>query len=285
MPSKVLVIFHVYYVDQVPFFIDKMRNIHGVEWDLLVTGSTVTDQVRRSVLDFKPDAAFLETENVGYDVWPFICAVKSVDLSQYALIVKIHTKNMDENASIRFNGRNFNGPLWRDTMVDALLGNRENFTKVVKAFEDDRVGLAYSIDVNVRSRGTTIEDSSMLIDEMARIGIKPRSMEYCAGTMFAVRASAMSYLQRDDIDASMFPASGASHSNGTMAHVYERILSIAIGAQGYKKILLCNDLGRYVHLKIRTASQPLLEWIFSVNHFGDRGDKYLTIFGIKIKLS
>lgn len=269
-------------MEQIPFFIDKMRNIHGVEWDLLVTGGNIDEDGRRLLQDFKPDTAFLVTENVGYDVWPFICAVKSTDLSRYDFVIKIHTKNMDDKVSVRFNGRNFNGPLWRDVMVDALLGSPDNFAKVADAFKDETVGMVYSMDVNVRSRGTTIEDSSMLKNEMDRIGIKPRSMEYCAGTMFAVRAEALSYLQSAAIVSTMFPHSGESHSKGTMAHVYERILTIAVTAAGYRRVLIAGSLAARVRLSIRNLVQPALEWLFSINHYGDSYDKYLTLFGIRI---
>ena len=74
--SRLLVHLHVYYHDQVVYFIEKMKNISGCEWDLLVTYSEYDGRTEALIREFRPDAGFLKVENVGYDVWPFISVLK-----------------------------------------------------------------------------------------------------------------------------------------------------------------------------------------------------------------
>ena len=90
---RLLVHFHVYYHDQVDYFIEKMSNINGCEWDLYVTMNNLVQETVDKLTVLKPDTHFIEMENVGYDVWPFIDVIKSVDISDYDLVMKLHTKS------------------------------------------------------------------------------------------------------------------------------------------------------------------------------------------------
>lgn len=284
--KKVLVIFHVYYPEQIPFFLEKMQNIVDVDWDLLVTGSNLSGEVKSRISSFKPDASFLSVANIGYDIGPFIEAVKSVDISRYGIVLKLHTKNVDEHSVMRLNGDNLCGHRWRDTMVNALLGSPLSFRRVLRRFESgEDIGMAYSLSVNCLSRGATLEDSSQLLDELERIGLKPGAMEFCAGTIFAVRAEALSYLQKPEVTLSCFAPSIASHSTGTMAHTYERILSIAVFAQGYRAALIPEYTGQMLYYRLKRTVQPALEWIFSIDYRGNGRQKYLTLCGLRFRLS
>ena len=92
--SRLIVHFHIYYHDQVDYFINKMKNINGCDWDLLVTYSTASSKTEAMIKEFKPDAQFLKVENAGYDVWPFIKVLKVLDFTKYDYILKLHTKNI-----------------------------------------------------------------------------------------------------------------------------------------------------------------------------------------------
>ncbi len=38
---RVLVLLHIYYEEQIDYYLDKLRNIAGCEWDLTVTGNSL----------------------------------------------------------------------------------------------------------------------------------------------------------------------------------------------------------------------------------------------------
>ena len=286
MSNRVLVVFHLYYHNQVPYFISKMKNITGGAWDLVVTSNNLTGETADVIRRFKPDVRFMETENRGYDIWPFIQCIKGIDLSKYLYVIKLHTKNEDESMVIQFNGIKFMGRKWLSLMINALLRSPERFTKNHNAFVSrPKLGLIYSMDVNVIAKDSNIEDGKMLTDELDRLGIKPLSRDYCAGTMFAVRASALEYLKDEKITKDIFPASKGSHNNGTLTHAYERILCIAVSAQGYQKKLIKSSRYRYYYFIVKRNIQPFLTWLFEINYHGEERHKYLTIFGSRFKLS
>ena len=134
--KRIIVIFHLYYEDQLPYFIGLLSNIHGVEWDLLVTGNSISERAVASLRSFKPDVRFLETENVGYDVWPFIKAVGAVDLSEYDVVFKLHTKNSTGGTTFRVNGFPMKGFEWRNELAGSLLRSKRQFSEVLSLFEN-----------------------------------------------------------------------------------------------------------------------------------------------------
>ena len=134
--SRLLVHFHIYYHDQVEFFIEKMRNIVGCEWDLIVTYSEGSEQTESLIKEFKPEAEFLQVENAGYDVWPFIKVLKTVDFDRYDYILKLHTKNVSPTKN-RINGLALKNDRWRNILVDSMLADSERFTKCLNPSDSD----------------------------------------------------------------------------------------------------------------------------------------------------
>lgn len=282
--ARVLVNLHIFYEEYVPYYMDKLRNISGCEWDLVVTGHNLSPETQRMILGFKENAVFYKTPNVGYDVWPFICAVKKTDLDKYLFVIKLHTKNQD-NVKNRLNGIWYTGAQWRSELVDVLLGSEHRFLKVLQIFrERPEVGLVYSMSLDIRRGCKLVEDSDVLTDEMNRIGIVPKSGHFCGGTMFAARAEALEWLKDERIDESIFQPSEGSHSTASMAHVYERILSMAVNAAGYRTCLLKNSWWRFLRLKAKQYLQPALEWMFSIDYHGKKAEKMLTVMGVRFKL-
>ena len=90
---RLLVHLHIYYHDQTEYFVGKLANINGCDWDLYVTMNNLNPVTMSLVRAVKPDAHFVETDNIGYDIWPFISIIKSVNLADYDLVMKLHTKS------------------------------------------------------------------------------------------------------------------------------------------------------------------------------------------------
>ncbi|MCQ2154829.1 MAG: hypothetical protein MJY55_03325 [Bacteroidales bacterium] len=281
---RVLVVFHVFYEHLAGYYLDRMRNISSCEWSLIVTGNHLSQGMIDSIRDLKSDAVFLECSNVGYDVWPFIAGIKTVNLDDYDLVIKLHTKNED-GMKFRLHGEVMTGEKWRSYMVDALMGSRDAFSALLAMFESDpNLGIAYSQKLNFKSNGGHLEDGSMLDAELKRLGITRRSSMFCAGTMFAVRASALKFLQRDDVCESVFEQSGPSHGSSTMAHVYERLIPICVVSSGYGIKLIPYSRCSAILFAFKDAVGPAVKWLVSVDYYGDSHSKYLKLFGMKIKL-
>lgn len=279
---RLLVHFHVYYHDQVDYFIGKLANISGCEWDLYVTMNSMVQEMADKLSAMKSDTHFIEMENVGYDVWPFIKVMKSVNLDDYDLVMKLHTKS---RSSLKVHGIRLKGFEWRDALVDSLLKSRMQFRKALNLFErHPATGIVCSDLLWMETVGWNAEDGELLDRELERIGMKITDRHFCVGTIFIGRSVIFRFLQSDNINEGMFPSVMESHSKGSMAHVYERILSLSANAYGYgmeglssrKIISLYLDLNRYV--------TPMLKNIFSINREGTEGTKILRVCGFKFIL-
>ena len=282
--KRLLVVFHLYFPAQLEYFISKLSNINSVEWDLLVTGSALGSDVRRRLEQFKPGCRFLEVDNVGYDVWPFIKAVKSTpDFSSYDYVLKLHTKNANLKP-VPINGLRLSKYQWRSLLVNAILKSPEQFRKCLRHLECPKVGMVCSRELLKRTSCGLAEDLAMLNEELARLGLKSERKAFCAGTMFISRTEPFLFLQEADISSEMFKGVAVSHSIGTMAHAYERIFGIAVPASGYSIKGVFSNLPVCAMAVSSKCITPLLEWVFAIKRFGADRRKKMVIFGIKIPL-
>ena len=119
---RLLVHFHIYYLQHVDYFLGMMKNINSVRWDLFVTSPHIDEATENKIKEFKPDARIEHVPNEGYDIWPFIYMVKSICLEDYDCILKLHTKGPLPFAA-HLNGmvlwwrhlsavRRHSGPIW-----------------------------------------------------------------------------------------------------------------------------------------------------------------------------
>ncbi len=281
---RILVHLHIFYHDQLPWFLDRLRNMDGYDWDLVVTWSREDAGTEKAVRAFKPDARFLAVENVGYDVWPFLKMLSQVDVSPYDVLFKLHTKNITFRKTVRINGFHVRKELWRNTLVDALLGSPDQVRKVMDVFrEQPDAGMVCSGKLYA-AMGFR-EDGKMLSDELAVLGLQTTESRFCSGNMFAIRPCLLAPLQRREFRPDLFPAESHSGSGGTPAHVYERVFSLLAPAQGYRVVPMDPPDAAYARrMRLRKVLKPVLTFVFNIDWEGNPRRKVLTIMGLKITL-
>ena len=276
--KHILVHLHVYYHDQIDYFIQKLKNINGVEWDLVVTFSQKDATTERKLKEFKPDVRFLQVENFGYDVWPFIKLIKETDLTAYDYVIKLHTKRWIERC--RPNIILLEGYDWRNALVDGILYNESHFKRVLNKFESNpEVGMISSLLTNV-SRDYYHEEVK---EELKRLDMKKKDKFICMGTMFMMRSKVLQPLKSELISESLFrdehPRSGTYFQT---AHLYERVLSHLPINTGFKKVTVSPLKRDYYKIKLNKFFEPLGKFFFSCEREGFNRDKVVRIFMIKI---
>ena len=156
------------------------------------------------------------------------------DLESFDIVLKLHTKAFCVR-HIRKKGRSVYGFRWRDELVNSLLGTKGNFTDILGLFlRDPKAGMVCSDWLYIKLSKGLPEDLSRLKNELDRIGLANVGNRFCAGTMFMARTSAYMFLKTAEISADMFDPESDSGMIGSVAHVYERILSMAPVAAGYE---------------------------------------------------
>lgn len=238
--KKFLVIAHVYYHD-LWYLLDRcIQNLPKDSFDLIVTTSSNIEELSFKVKEHAPNAKVVLCENRGYDIWPFIKVLKTVDLDEYEFVIKIHTKrDMGKIVIIIDNKYFFRGQYWRNMLL-SFISSKENFYKCLEAFKDPSVGMINNHRLFDRTRKTTdnphlvycLNEARKLLSEVG-ITAKPYDeVEYVAGTMFICRAAIFKTLQTMNFDVNRFAVVNRKNEND-LAHVMERVFGWLVTSQGY----------------------------------------------------
>ncbi len=289
--TRLLVTFHVFYHDQVDYFINKLGNISGCSWDLVVTYVEHSHKMEDKIRKFKPDARFFEVENMGYDVWPFIRVIRDVDFLQYDYVLKLHTKSISRQGKDRVNSILVNGTVWRDLLVDAILKSPSRFQRCLDIFaKNPKCGLLCSYEFCKLIEPILPEETFLLEEEAERIGMEIMSNKFCAGTIFLARPAALAGLLDISFTTEMWIGELKSASRGTLGHVYERIISLIVYNAGYKMVGIPAHMRSALKAFFNKNTSSLSKWIFSMGRVreGKGADggcpKYLTVFGLRFKI-
>ena len=223
----VLCVVHCFYPEFVRELADCVANVTEPH-DVVVTYSApaALEEARRCF----PDARFVECENVGYDVWPFLKVLNETDLSRYSHILKLHTKcDRPEDVPFRMNHADFSGSRWREYLLDFVRTRADWEASMARMESDPKVNMVAGLKCILRREDTPWRPEQAGFDaalEMAaELGIHPGSPEFVAGTMFVVRSSALAKVR------GVFAADDFSearvHTTTTRGHYLERILGFA----------------------------------------------------------
>lgn len=181
MPGRIAVVVHYFYPEIWPEICARLERL-GTAFDLFVTApvelaSSVHENVRRSF----PSARFTFGPNLGMDILPFLSLIPTLINERYIAVCKIHTKRgYDESAVV-----------WRNVMLDSLLGSDETFSSVVHAFEENPelclAGPAMLYQSAPRLMYENKGNVERILRETYGKGVPETDWGFFAGTMFWVR--------------------------------------------------------------------------------------------------
>ena len=274
---KMLVHLHLYYQEQLDFFIEKFKNISDCDWDLFVTTCENNELINKKILDFKPDAQIIHVENIGYDIYPFIQILNQVDLDKYDYVLKVHTKNYRKTPQT-FRQKHFiiQGYSWRNELVNALIGNNKIFKKNLEILSKKNTGMIVSAKCLFEHSSKIKEDTELLNNFKEKYKINSNYNKYCAGTMFMIKASLLKKLISFQLSESDFGNHILqTNSGGELAHVIERIFTLLTDESGQKI---------YKRKIYHWSWKSILNFVFSQTKSFDKKHIVTTILGIKFKV-
>jgi lipopolysaccharide biosynthesis protein len=101
--------------------------------------------------------------------------------------------------------------------------------------------------------------------------------------MFIVRPECLKVI----LDAKFTPdmwVAGKSHSLGTLAHVYERLLCIAVLDAGYRCNTITTNRKKATKVLIHRRISKTLKSIFTIDRRDEDRKKYMILFGKRFML-
>lgn len=300
---RILATVHLYYVDMWKDISEYLINLGN--YDLIVTISNSNKDVIDAIYSFKPNAKVYVTENVGYDIYPFLETLKKVDLSSYDFLVKLHTKkNRGKEITYLSNRYRISGAFWQKSLY-SFVSSKKTFLRCLKSFiKDNNLGMSNAFCLIDKLKQNEKDQHKQYCFTKARelltsVGLSSNLNEpaYIAGTMFICRAFLLEPLKKLDFNKSDFESNSLGND---LPHSLERFLGLIICGQGYlikdkyssvwfKLTYLLNDINcRLIEYKKKFELFNDIRLLKKVSRFIYRkeivGDKtIIKIFKIRIK--
>jgi len=225
----IAVVLHIYYAElwnEIASYLDNIED----DYDLYVSlVREASDHLEPEIKTFCPGAHVSVFPNHGRDIYPFIAFLNHGVLDKYELVLKIHSKLTFHDVE--------QGRLWRQRLLDGLLGTPERVRGIITSFRVDPglglVGPRYRVigpgDPNWRWEWNA-PGLRWLEQHTGIPGNWPRAT-FVAGTMFWCRPKALSALQGtlepSHFDPEPLPA------DGMFQHAVERFFGVVAGSRGY----------------------------------------------------
>ncbi len=222
---KILVHLHLFYHEQVDYFIEKLKNIF-TSFDLFVTITEENKESKAKILAFKQDTNFIRVKNLGYDVYPFWKVINQINLDDYKYILKLHTKSK-RTSEWKNNYVTFIDYQWRNELVEPLIGSVNTYIHALETLKNSSVAMIGASDL-LRSyeHESQLEKTKKLCNRMK---IKyNQNAEFVCGTMFFVKSEILVPFKEMILYDEDFPIDTLSNSVGTTAHSLETIFGILV---------------------------------------------------------
>ena len=216
---RIALVLHVYHQEVVDDCIRHLENI-SFPYDLFITTSLSQNSPAISkIASLFPHSVILHYPNYGSDVAPFLELCST--LKSYFVVCKIHTKrDLPE----------LFGSLWRDLLIEPILGTSAHIEEIVKAFTQYE---------NLNAIGSYILYKSAMKNSIPRTLLYTRIMAaklqidlsllndwgFFAGTMFWARPAVLLDLARR-----MSQSEGYSirrRQDGGIEHALERLIGLS----------------------------------------------------------
>ena len=229
---KCAVIVHIFYYDIADELAEAVKNICDVEKDIFLTVSeSIRDKTDEIAKKF-PGARINIVKNVGYDIWPFLFILNQLELDQYDLIVKLHTKrNMPEATFLKKTHMPYSQ--WRKKLL-GFTDTKEAFRMSLRILEKKNIGMVSGVGCLLNEQYDDSKQLYSFIKELMNellLSYDSR-FQFVAGCMFVGKAFLFRCLQ-NRFDEKDFREADLRHKKEGLPHVLERIFGYMVGAQGY----------------------------------------------------
>jgi len=232
--DSVCVCLHLYYLDMFPEISSYLDNFKDIPFDLYITMPRENKPFAPTIRKKYPTVKIIYTENVGFDIYPFLCFLREVNLDCYDIIFKLHSKK-DIPIDFNRNGVNLSGTNWRDYMFQALLGSPARIQQIIRIFaRQQHVGMVCAQEVLFRGSELMAQDIDLqkVQSTLTECGLMPQMWEFAAGAIFAVRPWILKPLKKRDFQEEDFSSPYAPRDWNGLPYCLERVFGCMVSAQG-----------------------------------------------------
>lgn len=225
--TRILVCLHLYYEKSWDVIREYLKNLDTYNYDLTVTcvEGMISEATLGKIKSFSPNVRILFCENVGYDVGPFVEALKGVDLKSYDIVFKLQSKGI-QRPFLYMYGQVFKFSDWFFNLFDGVLGGYA-VHEAIHALMSRKYNLAAAENLIVHDPK---HKAAFVSEWCGKLNVKYREdYSFVAGTCFAARAVVFKGLQ--DLNLSSADFAGARPGEFSLAHFLERWMCFSYGGK------------------------------------------------------
>lgn len=228
--ARIFVHLHLFYPMLWSDIKEYLKNLQSYNYDLYITHPLDFDfKVIEDIKDFKPEAKIVAIENKGYDVGPFMEVLSNLNLDDYDIIYKLHSKRTNYGKVFMYSNL-FKKADWYQYLFKGVLGSFNVHKTIDILMSDDKVGMVAAKNL------ITLDPSHK--QNFVRSYVKELKLDFVedykfiAGTCLASKSQALKKLKNLGLKLDSFDMTQRGFFS--LAHAMERILSIDVMAQGYE---------------------------------------------------
>lgn len=224
---RILVCLHLFYADAWKEVSDYLKRLNPYSMDLKISyaeylqGNPILDVIKNEY----PNAELILCENRGYDIGPFIKLCEDVDLKQYDIVFKLHTKGITKTRFVYHHY--FQQRDWFVYLFEGVLGAFTIHKTIRLLSEENDIGMISAFNLiasDPSHKRKMVEDY---------FGEKyDENYQFVAGTCFAMRANALEHFLKRGIRFKDFEIT--ERGKFSLAHAVERLICIDTLEQGYR---------------------------------------------------
>lgn len=224
---RILIILHLFYEDSWKEIREYLYNLSFYRYELLVTvtENRISEQTLSKIRSIDEVVRIIQVPNRGFDLGPFFEAISQVDVREYDLIIKLHSKATKRFVQYIY-GQFFFRRSWFLDLFDGLL-SAANIHKVIDIiYNNSFVSIVAANNLLVKD---PIEKVHLYETVGRSYGLRlPDDYLFVAGTCLAMSPKHFEKLQHLGFSIDSFDRS-ASESVGDLAHFLERFICVSDG--------------------------------------------------------
>lgn len=257
--KPILVHVHVYYDYLWDELSQCIKNISGYSYDLYVTLPEGKDELQKKIKAEYPDCVIRFVPNLGFDIGPFVEVIKSVNLSDYSYVIKLHTKRDILRRDSLFW---FYGARWRNALL-GFIRSTDSFHHVINLMESEpKIGMHGPSMAIINKYSDDNKAYKATADFISSHNLPKRNYSFVGGAMFVVRSEVLNDVLALNLSLNDFQDSDQTHNTCQLAHMIERFFGYAVYSQGYiiadcttnpvisKLIVIANVLRRFIFTSV-----------------------------------
>ena len=228
--ARVLVVCHLFYFSALPEIREYLDNLAPYHPKFIFTYAR--DFCSPSELEsLRADYDNVELrpyDNLGYDLAPFLDVLENVNLEDYDVVVKLHSKSTERERLVY--GLRFGRREWFVRLFDGVVGPFTVHQMIDTLLNDRQVGLV------AESKCLSFVDPPyirrMICDRLSKRGLPlpVDNYHFVGGTCFAARAQALQALK--DLHIVSHDFENVRYGVFSLAHALEREMCSLVMAQG-----------------------------------------------------